>query len=47
MKITDIVNDLFQTGTDGKSTIAGVLSVKCIENDNLVSGIFKISLHHC
>ena len=46
MKVTDIFDDLLQTGTNSESTVAGILPVKGIEYNDLVCGIFKVSLHH-
>ena len=48
MKIVDVLDDLFQTGTDGISVVVGIASVEGIEDNGLIGLLFfEISLHHC
>ena len=46
MEIPDIFDDLIQTGCNGISSVTGIFSVKGIKNNDLISRVFKLSLHH-
>ena len=45
-QILNILNHLLQSGTNGKTASAWIITVKHVENDSLVSWVFKIPLHH-
>ena len=46
MQVTDVFNDLFQTGCDRITAVTRVLSVESIKYNNLIGRVFKITLHH-
>ena len=46
MQVADIINDLLQSAADGIAAVAGICTVECVEDDDLVGGIFEITLHH-
>ena len=46
MQVTDVFDDLFQTGCDRITAVTRVLSVESIKYNNLIGRVFKITLHH-
>ena len=46
VEVTNIFDNLFKSGSNGVSSVTRIFSVKGIENDYLVSRVFKITLHH-
>ena len=46
MQVTDVFDDLFQSGCDRITAVTRVLSVEGIKYNNLISRVFKITLHH-
>ena len=46
MEIPDIFDDLIQTSRNGISSVTWIFSVKGIKNNDLISRVFKLSLHH-